>query len=163
MNKLNVNVPPDEPLIAMARTFDAPRALVWKAMTDPGHLARWWGPRKYTNKVTAYDLRPGGKWRIEQSDAEGRTFAFHGEFREVVPRERIVQTFGMEGMFDGRVIVETMTLREKDGRTLYAVTSRFDTIADRDGMVASGMEGGASESMERLDELLAEMRTTEKA
>ena len=154
---LKLEVPPGKPLIISSRTFAAPRALVWEAMTTPKHLVRWWGPRLYKNRITDYDLRVGGKWRIEQTDEKGNVYAFHGVFREIAPLARLVQTFGLDGMFDNRVVIEDMTLEAVAEATRYRVVSTFETLADRDGMVASGMEWGARESMERLDELLAEI------
>ena len=156
-NPLKVATPAGEPVIRMSRTFDAPRKLVWEAMTEARHMAHWWGPHGYVNDVTEFDVRPGGKWRIVQVDPKGRRFVFHGEFKEVVAPERLVWTFGMEGMFDGRMATDEITLTEVDGKTLYEAVSRFDTVADRDGMVTDGMEWGANQSMERLDALLAEM------
>jgi uncharacterized protein YndB with AHSA1/START domain len=158
MNTLITEAPVGEPLIIQTRVLDAPRPLVWEAMTKPEHVARWWGPRALSIKVERLDVRPGGSWRIVQTSPDGRSFTFHGEYRDVIVPERIVQTFGMEGMYDGRFIVETMTLEDLGGRTRHKVVSRFDSVADRDGMIASGMEAGARESMERLDELLAEIQ-----
>lgn len=156
-HKLAVVAPAGSPLILMTRMFDAPRALVWKCLTEKDRFARWWGPRGYTNTITDFDLRVGGKWRVIQKDPAGNTFVFFGVYREIVRPERIVDTFAMEGMLEGKEIVETLTLEEIDGRTRYSTHSRFDSFADRDGMVASGMEGGASQSLDRLAELLAAM------
>lgn len=156
-NPLKVTAPADEPTIVLTRTFDAPRALVWEAMTRAEHMARWWGPRSYLNRVVAFDAQPGGKWQIIQTDPKGNRFVFHGEFREVVAPERLVWTFGMEGMFGGRVATEEVTLTEQGGKTHYHAVSRFDTVAERDAMVSSGMEWGANEGMERLDVLLEEV------
>ena len=85
---------------------------------------------------------------------DGTTYVFKGRYLEVVAPEKLVNTFGMEGMFEGREIVETHTLEEVEGKTRYTSVSRFDSIADRDGMLASGMEEGARESLDRLAELL---------
>lgn len=156
-NPLHVETPAAEPTIVLTRTFDAPRALVWEAMTKAEHMARWWGPHGFLSNVTEFDARPGGKWRIVQIDPRGRHFVFHGEFTEVVAPERLVWTFGMEGLFDGRMAIDDVTLTESDGKTYYRAVSRFPTIADRDGMVSSGMEWGANDSMERLDVLLIDL------
>jgi uncharacterized protein YndB with AHSA1/START domain len=142
----------------LTREFDAPRDLVWKAMTDPALMSRWWGPRRYKTVVDTMDVRPGGKWRMRNIAADGGEHAFRGEYREIVPPERIVMTFEYEPL-PGHISVETMTLTERDGRTLLTVRDQFASKEDLDGMVASGMESGARETYERLDELLAELKT----
>lgn len=154
--RLVIDTPSDRE-IAMTRTFDAPRALVFEALTRPEHLARWWGPRRYALVRCELDLRPGGKWRFVQRGADGREHAFRGEYREVVAPERVVSTFEYEGL-PGHVSVETMTLEEKDGRTTLTAHSVFASREDRDGILQSGMESGARESYDRLDELLGPMR-----
>ena len=138
----------------ITREFDAPRELVFRAYTDPEAIPKWWGPRRLTTTVDRMDVRPGGGWRFVQRDAEGNEFAFHGVYHEVVPPERIVGTFEFEGM-PGHVALETTTLEDLGGRTRLTTTTVFQTVEDRDGMVASGMEEGATESMDRLEELLA--------
>jgi uncharacterized protein YndB with AHSA1/START domain len=154
MSVLTTEAPVGEPIIVQTRTFDAPRALVWEAMTKPEHVARWWGPREMKTKVERLDVRPGGGWRFIHTAPDGRSIVFHGEYRDVQPPKCIVQTFGVEGMYGGRFIIETMTLEEVGDATRYRVVSHFESIADRDGMIAAGMERGANDSMERLDELL---------
>lgn len=162
MNALKIEAPAGEPIIIQTRTFDAPRALVWEAMTRPEHVARWWGPHEMTIRVEKLDVRPGGSWRIVHTTPDGRSFVFHGEYRDVQPPSRIVQTFAVEGFYNGRFIVETMSLEEDGDRTHYRVVSHFESLADRDGMIASGMERGASQSMERLDALLGELKQSER-
>lgn len=137
--------------------FDAPRELVWKAWTDPKLIPRWWGPSRYTTTVEKMDVRPGGTWRFVQRDAEGNVFGFHGEYKEVVPPKRIVDTFEFEGM-PGHILIETATFEEIDGQTKVTQKSVFETAEDLEGMLASGMEEGARETMERFTELLAEMK-----
>jgi len=101
------------------------------------------------------DVRPGGVWRFIQHDADGNEFGFNGEYREIVPPERLVNTFEFEGM-PGHIIIDTAMFEElPDGKTKLTVTSLFDTVEDRDGMLKSGMEGGAIETWDRLAELLA--------
>ena len=140
--------------IAMTRVFDASRELVFKAYTDPEMVAQWWGQRASTTIVDKLDLRPGGTWRFIQREEGGIEYAFNGEYREVSPPERLVSTFEFE-MMPGHVIVDTATFEELDGRTKVTVTSLFANIEDRDGMLSSGMEGGANESWDQLAELLA--------
>ena len=158
MNKMHVETPAAEPIIRMTRTFDAPRALVWRAWTQPEHVARWWGSRAMgTTRVVKLDVRAGGEWRFEQTAPDGTVFAFIGKYIEVAAPERLVNTFALEGMFEDKTVIETHRFEEADGKTHYSCVTRFDSIEDRDGMVASGMEAGAQESMNQLEELLAEL------
>ncbi len=141
----------------MTRVFDAPRELVFQAHTDPNHVPHWWGPRHLTTTVETMDVRPGGAWRIVQRDPEGNEYAFRGEYREVVPPERLVYTFEFEGM-PGHIVVETVTFEERDGKTTVTSTGLFESVEDRDGMLESGMESGATESWDRLAELLERLQ-----
>ena len=151
-NALTVTTPSDREIL-MTRVFDAPRDLVFEAHTSCEHMSNWWGPRRYQVASCEFDFRPGGAWRIVHRGPEGEEHGFHGEFRELVRPERIVWTFEYEGM-PGHVSVQTLTLEEHDGKTTLTSTSVFDTAEDRDGMLESGMESGAAESMDRLDEYL---------
>jgi uncharacterized protein YndB with AHSA1/START domain len=154
MSKTTFAAAPGKPEIVMSRVFDAPRELVFAAYTDPKAIPQWWGPRRLTTVVERMDVSPGGAWRFVQHDADGNEFAFHGEFREVVPPERIVQTFEFEGM-PGHIAVETAIFEDLGGQTRLTVTSVFASMEDRDGMLESGAEGGAVGSWERLGEYLA--------
>jgi len=100
------------------------------------------------------DLKPGGVWRFVQRDSSGEEYAFNGVYREIVSPERLVYTFEFEGM-PGHVMLETVTFEEYDGKTKFTDKSVFRTVEDRDGMLESGMEEGATETMDRLAELLA--------
>ena len=144
--------------IVMRRVLDAPRELVFEAHKSCEHLSQWWGPRGYEVISCDVDFRPGGGWRIVHRSPDGEEHAFRGEYREIVPPERIVWTFEFEGM-PGSVSVETMTLEEHDRKTELKSTSVFDTVAERDGMLESGMESGAAETMDRLDEYLEVLRS----
>jgi uncharacterized protein YndB with AHSA1/START domain len=155
-NKLEVTTPSDRE-IQMTRVFDAPRELVFEAHSSCDHLKNWWGPRKYEIVSCDFDFRPGGKWRIVHRGPDGEEYAFRGEFREIVRPERIVWTFEFEGM-PGNVSVETLTLEEHNGKTTFTSTSVYDSVEQRDGMLESGMEAGAAESMDRLDEYLEVLR-----
>jgi uncharacterized protein YndB with AHSA1/START domain len=141
--------------IVTERVFDAPRERVFDAFTNPDLIPEWWGPRGITTTVEQMDVRPGGDWRFVCTDQEGKSDAFRGTYREITPHERVVQTFEWMGM-PGHVIVETATFEDLGGRTKVSTHSLFHTTEERDGMLASGMEGGLSESYERLDELLAD-------
>jgi uncharacterized protein YndB with AHSA1/START domain len=99
------------------------------------------------------DVRVGGAWRFLSFDADGNESGFHGVYQEVVPPKKLVSTFEYEGM-PGHVVVDTATFEDRAGKTKITVRSLFQTKEDRDGMLATGMEGGASESWDRLDELL---------
>lgn len=158
MNKMHVEAPAAEPIIRMTRTFDAPRALVWRAWTQPEHVARWWGSRAMsTTRVVKLDIRVGGDWRFELTTPDGTVFAFIGTYIEVEAPERLVNTFAVEGMFEDKTVIETHRFEEADGKTHYSCITRFDSIEDRDGMIASGMEAGAQDSMNQLEELLNEL------
>ncbi len=143
--------------LAVSRTLDAPCDLVFKAYTDPEMVAQWWGLRASTTIVERMDVRPDGQWRFIQREADGTELAFFGEYREVTPPARLVNTFEFEPM-PGHVIVDTATFEDVDGKTRLTVTSLFQSVEDRDGMLASGMEGGANESWDQLAELLASAR-----
>jgi uncharacterized protein YndB with AHSA1/START domain len=143
--------------LVTTHTFDAPRELVWRAWTDPKLIPRWWGPRYLTTTVETMDVRPGGRWRFVQRDAKGNEYGFHGEYREVVAPKRLVGTFEYEGM-PGHVLVETAIFEEIGGKTKLAQSSLFENVEDLEAMLASGMEEGAAETMERFTELVTEMR-----
>jgi uncharacterized protein YndB with AHSA1/START domain len=142
--------PPNEPIIMIEREFDAPRQLVWDAFTRPEHIAAWWGPRKYKIHVLEHDFREGGKWRISHTGG-GKTHVFFGKILEIAAPERLVQTFGF---LDFPHSTNEFTLVDLGARTKFEALMSFDSMASRDGMAASGMEGGAVESYERLDDLL---------
>ena len=155
MPNVTVTAEPGSHEIIMTRVFDAPRELVFKVMTDPQHLAKWWGPRQYTTVVDKMDVKPGGLWRYVQRGADGSEFGFHGVYHSIIAPERVVDTFEFEGM-PGHVLMETSIFEAlPDGKTKLTVSSVFQSVADRDGMLQSGMEFGTNESYERFDELLA--------
>jgi uncharacterized protein YndB with AHSA1/START domain len=142
--------------IHIERVFDAPRDRVFAIYTDPKLIPEWWGPRGTTTIVDEMDVRTGGRWRFIMRDSDGSESAFRGAYREVTRPERIVQTFEWEPMA-GHVSVETATFEDLGDRTKVTTTSIFHTPEERDGMLASGMEGGLSETYARLDELLARL------
>ncbi len=150
------HIPPDEPIIVIRRVFDAPRRRVWEACTRPEHLVRWWGPRGSTLTVCNVDLRIDGTWRFVVRLPDGSEHGFGGEYREIVPQERIVQTYRYDG-YPEAVAVETFELTEADGRTVATTTVRHASITNRDGHVLSGMEEGASQSWQRLAEEVGRM------
>jgi uncharacterized protein YndB with AHSA1/START domain len=154
---LTVSLPSDKEIV-LTREFDAPRDLVFKAFSSCEHLEHWWGQAGSTLAHCEMDFRPGGAWRMIERDAAGSEWGFRGEIREIVPPEKIVQTFEFDGM-PGHVSVDTVVLEDVGGtRTRLITTSVFSSTEDRDGMLQSGMEKGASESYDRLAAYLASLR-----
>ena len=156
MTKLQVTAEPGVPQVRTARTFNAPRTLVYRAFTEPELLAQWLGPRKYTMTVDRHDLRDGGTWRYVHSDDAGNAYGFHGVFHGTPSTDGIVQTFEFEGA-PGHVQMDTVTFEERDGKTTVRTNSVFQSVQARDAMVDSGMAAGMSEGYERLDELLTKV------
>lgn len=152
--KTEFTIEAGKPTIVIKRTFDAPRHLVFDAMTTPEHLARWWGFRVSTLSECEVDLRPGGKWRFVLTMPDGERHGFGGVYREVTRPSRLVSTFRYDGYPEAES-VETAVLEERDGKTELTVTVLHASVENRDGHVASGMEAGCSESHDRLAELLA--------
>src|SRR5438270_4097754 len=158
-NQTTITAEPGKQEMVITREFDAPRELVFKAVTDPNLLSQWWGPRNMSTEVDKMDVRPGGQWRFLNRDAEGNIYAFHGVYHEVRAPERIIDTFEFEGLPEtGHVTLETMKLEAlPGGRTRLTVQSVFQSVADRDGMIQSGMEAGVNDTYDRLPELLKQM------
>jgi uncharacterized protein YndB with AHSA1/START domain len=146
----------------IARIFDAPRELVFKAYTDPKRIPEWWGPKRLTTTVDRMDVIPGGIWRIVQRDPDGNEYAFHGVYHEVLAPERLVGTFEFEGT-PGHVSLETTAFEEHNGKTRLTSRSVFQSVEDRDGMLQEGMEEGVIETMDRFAGLLANPDVWRKA
>jgi uncharacterized protein YndB with AHSA1/START domain len=159
MSKTDITAPPAIPQIIIAREFDGPTDLVFRAYTEPELLVQWLGPRDLTLTVDRYDIRDGGKWRYVHRDAEGNEHGFHGVFHGDPSPDAIVQTFEYEGV-PGHVKLDTVTFEDRNGRTLVRTVSSFQSLEDRDGMIASGMERGVVDSGERLDALLATLQAS---
>lgn len=138
--------------LRIERVFDAPRDRVFGAYTDPSLIPQWWGAETVVEEM---DVRTGGSWRFLAHYPNGYDAAFSGTYREVTPPERIVQTFAIEGM--DTTHVETITFEDLGERTRLTVTSLFDTTEQRDNIVASGAERGATETYARLEALLANL------
>jgi uncharacterized protein YndB with AHSA1/START domain len=145
--------------IRMTRSFPAPKALVFETFTKCEHIARWWGPRRLALEVCELDFRVGGAWRFVQRDTDGSVHPFRGEFLEIVPDEVITQTFFYDIDPPTAPMTDRMVLTEEDGVTTVTITSRATSKDDLQGMIESGMEGGAAESYDRLEELLHELQT----
>ena len=154
--KTRFEIPPGKPTILLERVFDAPRELVFDAVTRPEYVRRWWGWRESSLTECRIDLRPGGAWRIVLRMPDGSTHGFGGTYREIVRPERIVATLRYDG-FPEAEAVETTTLEELGARTRLRVVVLHQSVENRDGHVASGMEVGATESHDRLEELLASL------
>jgi uncharacterized protein YndB with AHSA1/START domain len=146
-------VPDGKQEVVITRTFDAPRELVFRAFTDPKLVPEWWGPRDQDTVVDKMDVRPGGQWRFVSREADGDEYGFHGVYHDVTPHDRLVYTFEYEGV-PGHCLLETVTFEDAEGGTLVTDRAVYQTLEDRDGMVAAGMESGARQSMDRLAELL---------
>lgn len=157
MTKFNLVAEPGKQEIVITRVYDAPRDLVFKTVTNPKLIPRWWGPKRYTTTVDKMEVRPGGVWRFIQRGTDGRGFAFRGVYHSATSPEALVYTFEFEEM-PGHVLLETVTFEEQDGRTKMTVRDVFQTVEDRDGMLKSGMEEGASETTDRFAKLLKVLR-----
>lgn len=155
-NRHTLTTPTDR-TIRVEREFDAPRARVWRAYTEPDLIAQWWG-RGNKLVIERMEVVRGGHWRVVEHSPDGETHGFEGRFREVTPKDRISRTFEWDGM-PGYTILETAEFFDTpDGRTRMVGTSLFFTPEERDGMLHSGMEGGMAESYAALDRVLAELR-----
>ncbi|MFZ0896465.1 MAG: SRPBCC family protein [Candidatus Nitrosopolaris sp.] len=155
-NKTKITAEPGKQEIVITREFDAPRELFFKAFTDPVLFTQWHGPRRLTMTLETFEPRNGGMWRYISKDKEGNEYAFHGVYHEVLAPERIINTFEFEGLPEkGHVILGTARFEALPGdRTKLTSQSVFQSVADRDGMLQSGMEEGVNDSYDRLDELL---------
>jgi uncharacterized protein YndB with AHSA1/START domain len=152
-----ITAEPGVPQIVITREFDAPRELLFRAFTEPELLEQWLGPRRLTMIIDHFDVRHGGTWRYIHRGADGTDAAFHGVFHGTPsPDGGIVQTFEYEGA-PGHVSLEAITFEEHDGKTLVRTNDVFQSVADRDAAIQSGMEVGVNEGYERLDELLTRL------
>lgn len=135
---------------------------MFKAQTDPALIPQWWGPSRYATVVDTMDPRSGGSWRFIQRDSAGDEYAFRGVYHEVRSPERIVYTFEFEAM-PGHVSLETVTFEELGNKTKLTDRVVFQSVEDRDGMLKSGMEEGARETMARFAALLEKGKAGRKA
>jgi uncharacterized protein YndB with AHSA1/START domain len=143
---------PTETQILITRDFDAPRHLVYRAMTTAELIERWWSGKRGTVTSAEIDLRVGGTWRYVMVANEGFEVAFHGEYREIVPNERLVTTEVFEAMPDDYA-VDTYTFTESDGRTTLTCLVEHTNPEARDMHIESGMEGGMQEAWDRLEQV----------
>jgi uncharacterized protein YndB with AHSA1/START domain len=149
---------PSDREIRMTRVFNAPRHLVFEAMTRPEHIKRWWGclGDGYSVPVCEVDLRPGGAWRFVNRHPQGEA-VFYGVYREIAPPERLVFTEIYAPFPDGESLVTTV-LTEEDGKTRMTVTASYPSLEVRDSVLESGMDKGAAISYDRLDEVASELQ-----
>ena len=160
MNKANVRAEPGKQELFVTREFEASQELVFKAHIDPDLYVQWIGPKELTTILIKFEPRSGGVWRYISKDKNGNEFGFHGVNHEVLAPERLIDTFEFEGLPEkGHVSLQTLRLEElPGGRTRITVQVVFQSIADRDRMLQSGMEAGLNETYNRLDELLEKMK-----
>ena len=149
-----VTLPTDEQIL-ITREFAAPRHLVYKAWTTPELVKRWWSGERGKMTIAEIDLRVGGVWRYAMVAEGGFEVAFHGEYREIVPNERLVNTEAFEGIPDAdeQAALVTISFIEKDGRTVLEMLVEHRNQEGRDAHINSGMEGGMQESMDLLDRI----------
>jgi uncharacterized protein YndB with AHSA1/START domain len=149
---------PSECEICLTRLFDAPRHLVFDAMSKPEHVRRWWGILSDEHSVTVceIDLRPGGKWRFAGRGPRGE-YSFHGVYREIAAPERVVFTEIFDPFPDVESVV-TSVLTEEEGKTRLTVTVLYPSIEVRDMVIKTGMAKGAAISYDRLEEVALELQ-----
>jgi uncharacterized protein YndB with AHSA1/START domain len=151
-----VTLPADEQIL-ITREFDAPKALVYDAFTRPELVRRWWHAKRGEMTICEIDLRVGGTWRYVAIADDGFEVGFHGEYREIVPQERIVSTEVYEGLPEGvseeeAGTVNTTTFTESDGRTTLTILVQAPSKAARDAIIESGMEAGLQDALDLLEE-----------
>ena len=151
-----VTLPTDEQIL-ITREFDAPKHLVYKAWTTPELVKRWWSANRGEVTLAEIDLRVGGTWRYVMVAEGGLEVGFHGEYREIVPNERLVSTEVYEGFPDGEAL-DTLTLTEVDGRTTLTILVQHSSKEHRDAHIDSGMEAGMQDAMDLLEQVAISLR-----
>ena len=154
--KATVTLPADDQIL-ITREFDAPRHLVYKAWTTPELVKRWWSAKRGEVTIAEIDLRVGGTWRYVMVADGGFEVGFHGEYREIVPNERLVSTEVYEGMPDAEAL-DTMTLSEADGRTTVTILVQHSSKEHRDAHIESGMEDGMQDALDLLEQVAISLR-----
>jgi uncharacterized protein YndB with AHSA1/START domain len=154
-----VALPADEQIL-ITREFDAPKELIWKAWTTPELVKRWWHACRGEMTVAEIDFRVGGTWRFVSVTDDGFEVAFHGEYREIEPYDRIVSTEAFEGVpnADENATVNTLTLVDNGGRTTLSVLVQAPSKEVRDAIIESGMEAGMQDAMDLLEEVAISLR-----
>jgi uncharacterized protein YndB with AHSA1/START domain len=151
---------PTDTQILITREFDAPKHLVYRAWTTPELVKRWWHANRGEVTLAEIDLRVGGMWRYVSRSEDGFEVGFHGQYREIVPNERLVTTEVYEGIPDAdeHAALDTLTLTESDGRTTLTVLVEHPTKEGRDAHINSGMEAGMQDAMDLLEEVAVSLR-----
>jgi uncharacterized protein YndB with AHSA1/START domain len=152
-----VTLPTDQEIL-ITREFDAPRHLVYRAWTTPELVKRWWSGKQGEVTVAEIDLRVGGSWRYVMVADGGFEVAFHGEYREIVPNERIVNSQVYEAMPEGDPALNVVTFTEVDGRTILTLLVQLTSKEGRDMVLNSGMEVGMQQQMDLLEQLAVSLR-----
>jgi uncharacterized protein YndB with AHSA1/START domain len=157
-----VTLPTDEQIL-ITREFDAPKHLVYKAFTTPELVKRWWHANRGEVTVAEIDLRVGGRWRYLAVTPEGTEVGFHGEYREIVPGERLVSTEVYEGLPEGVSeeqggTVNTTTFEENAGRTTLRILVQASSKIARDAIIESGMEAGLQDALDLLEQTAVSLR-----
>ena len=157
-----VTLPTDEQIL-ITREFDAPRDLVYKAFTTPDLVKRWWHANRGEMTIAEIDLRVGGKWRSVMVADGGFEVGFHGEYREIVPNERIVSTEVYEGLPEGvseeeGATLNTATFTEAEGRTTLTILVQATSKVSRDAIIESGMEAGLQDALDLLEQAAISLR-----
>ena len=155
---------PSDREIGLTRLFDAPRTLVFEAMTRPEHIKRWWGclGEGYSVPECEVDLRPGGKWRFVNRIPSGEPVVFYGVYREIAPPDRMVYTEIFEQYPDTESLI-TVVLTEEGGKTRLNMTALYPSLEVRDLVLQSGMERGAGISYDRLEEVATGLEARQHA
>ncbi len=158
--RATVTLPSDEEIL-ITREFDAPKHLVYKAWTTPELVKRWWNAKRGEVTIAEIDLRVGGRWRYVMVTDDGFEVAFHGEYREIVPDERIVSTEVYEGAPAGAAeegTLNTVMFDDADGRTSLTVLVQAPSKEIRDMIIDSGMEAGMQDAMDLLEDVAQSLR-----
>jgi uncharacterized protein YndB with AHSA1/START domain len=160
MGNTEFYAPPGKQEVIVTRMIHAPREVVYKTVTDPLLVPRWWGPRSLITTVHKMTVMPGGTWRFLQRDNEGIEFGFHGVYHDVIIPERLVYTMEYEGM-PGHATFVIDNFVEKNGMTIITSKTIFQSIQDHDQMLQWKMEEGSTEMTDRLNELLLKNQVQE--
>jgi uncharacterized protein YndB with AHSA1/START domain len=164
-NPTTINAEPGKQELFITREFDAPRDLVFRAHSEVDLIVQWIGPRGLTTRYEIFEPRTNGAYRFIQTDANANEYAFRGVTHEVLPNERVIQTFEFESLPEsGHVVLEVIRFEElPNNRSRVLTQSVFLSVEDRDGMIAAGMEYGVNEGNQRLDELLVSLASNAPA
>lgn len=155
MTERTASTPEADRQIVMSRLVDAPRELVWKALSDPAHLVQWWGPSGFTNTFQEMDFRPGGVWRFTMHGPDGTNYPNYAVFEEITEPERISYWHGTSPE-DARHFFQTLTMDEDGGKTLVSIRLVFDTVEACQKVKSFGIDGG-QQTLARLDSYLQSM------